>query len=255
MILYFSATGNSKYCAEQIAAATKDPLFSLHSAMKNSQFEIDCKSALQLIIISPVYDMGMSWAVKEYLEAAEFRSIPKECYICAVFTCGKSCGIAANEMREALHKKGLWLNAAYAICMPDTYIPMFPLPSQEKQQEIFAKAEQILPTVISKIQNHAAVFELPPGMPSPLAKIIRKINIPKQRKTDRFWVKENCIGCRLCEYVCPMNIIQIKDGKPVWTKDGCACCLGCIHRCPQQAIQYGNKTEDRGRYINPHVKL
>lgn len=31
---------------------------------------------------------------------------------CAVFTCGKSCGIAAEEMKEVLQQKGLYLNAA-----------------------------------------------------------------------------------------------------------------------------------------------
>ncbi len=255
MILSFSATGNSKYCAEQIATATKDRLFSLNDAMKYGQLEIDCGGDRQLIIVSPVYDMGMSWAVKEYLEAAAFQNVPKTCHICAVFTCGKSCGIAADEMREVLQQKNLQLNAAYAVCMPDTYIPMFPLASGEKQQAILNQAEQTLVTIISKIQNHECEFELPPAMPKPMAKLIRRINIPKQRKTDPFWTKDSCIGCGLCQQICPMNIIQIQDGRPVWTKDGCACCLGCIHRCPQKAIQYGTKTERRGRYTNPRVQL
>ncbi len=254
MVLYFSATGNSKYCAEKIANATQDNLFSLNDAMKYGQAEIDMGGDSQLIIVSPVYDMGMSWAVKEYLETVDFKNVPEVCYICAVFTCGKSCGIAADEIREVMQQKGLSLNAAFAVCMPDTYIPMFPLASKEKQQEILTKAEDTLSAVISKIQNRASVIEMPPAAPKPMAKLIRKINIPKQKKTDHFWVKDSCIGCGLCEQVCPMNIIQIREGKPVWTKDGCACCLGCIHRCLVQAIQYGKRTEKTGRYTNPNVK-
>ncbi len=255
MVLYFSATGNSKYCAEKIANATQDNLFSLNDAMKYGQAEIDLGYDNQLVIVSPVYDMGMSWAVREYLEAAYFKNVPEACYICAVFTCGKSCGIATDEIREVMQQKGLSLNAALAVCMPDTYIPMFPLASKEKQQAVLAKAEDTLSAVISKIRNRASVFEMPPAAPKPMAKLIRKINIPKQKKTDHFWVKDSCIGCGLCEQVCPMNIIQIRDSKPVWTKDGCACCLGCIHRCPEQAIQYGKNTEKRGRYTNSNVKL
>ncbi len=255
MVLYFSATGNSKYCAEKIATATQDNLFSLNDAMKYGQSEIDLGGDSQLVIVSPVYDMGMSWAVKEYLEATDFKNVPEACYICAVFTCGKSCGIAADEIREVMQQKGLSLSAAFSVCMPDTYIPMFPLASKEKQQAVLAKAENTLSAVISKIRNRASAIEIPPAAPKPMAKLIRKINIPKQKKTDHFWVKDTCIGCGLCEQVCPMNIIQIRGGKPVWTKDGCACCLGCIHRCPQQAIQYDGKTESRGRYVNPHIKL
>ena len=255
MVIYFSATGNSKYCAEKIAKATDDRLFSLNNAMKKGQSEIDIGGDSQLVIVSPIYDMGMSWAVKEYLESADFVNVSDNCYICAVFTCGKSYGIAAEEMKEVLQKKGLSLNAAYAICMPDTYIPMFPLASEEKQQEILGKAEYTLSTVVCKIRNQESSFEMPPAAPKPMAKLIRKINIPKQKKTYHFWVKDNCIICHLCEQICPMNIIKIQNGKPIWTKDGCACCLGCIHRCPEQAIQYGKKTESRGRYTNPNVKL
>ncbi len=255
MVVYFSATGNSKYCAEKIAKATEDKLFSLNVAMKSGQSQMDLCGDNQLVIVSPIYDMGMSWAVKEYLESTEFINVSEELYTSAVFTCGKSCGIAAEEMKEVLQQKGLSLNAAYAVCMPDNYIPMFPLVSGKKQKEILDKAERTIETVISKIQNHDSAFEMPPAMPKPMAKLIRKINIPKQKKTDHFWVKDNCIGCHLCEQICPMHIIKIQNGKPVWTKDGCACCLGCIHRCPKQAIQYGKKTESRGRYTNPNVKL
>ncbi len=255
MILFFSATGNSQYCAEKIAMATGERLFSLNKAMKQRTTEIDLGGDGRLVIVSPVYDMGMSWAVKEYLEAAAFINAPENGYVCALFTCGKSCGIAVDEMREILQKKGLGLDAAYAVCMPDTYIPMFPLAPEEKRQEILVKAEQNLSNAISQIQRRASVFEMPPAMPKPMAKVIRRINIPKQKKTARFWVKDSCIGCGLCQRICPMNIIQLQEGKPVWTKDGCACCLGCIHRCPQQAIQYGKKTEGRGRYINPNVNI
>ncbi len=255
MVLYFSATGNSKYCAEKIANVTGDRLFSLNDAMKNGITAIYFSGEKQIIIVSPVYDMGMSWAVKEYLEASDFKNVPQGCYICAVFTCGKSCGIAADEIREVLQQKGLSLNAAYTVYMPDTYIPMFPLASKEKQQEILEKADQTLRHVISKIQSQETVFEMPPAAPKPMAKLIRKINIPKQRKTDRFWVKDSCIGCGLCAQICPMNMIQIQTGRPVWAQNGCACCLGCIHRCPEQAIQYGKKTDQRGRYTNPNVKL
>ncbi len=254
MVIYFSATGNSQYCAEKVAAMTGDRLFSLNEAMKSGRSVIDCNGDDQLVIVSPVYDMGMSWAVRDYLEAAEFINVSQSCYICAVFTCGKSCGIAADEMREVMHRQKLWFNAAYAVCMPDTYIPMFPLASKEQQQEILAKAEQTLASVISSVLRQESTFAMPPAAPKPLAKLIRKINIPKQQRTNAFWVNDHCIGCRLCEQVCPLNLIHLVNGKPTWAKDGCACCLGCIHRCPQQAIQYGKKTEKRGRYINPNAK-
>ncbi len=47
-----------------------------------------------------------------------------------------------------------------------------------------------------------------------------RIAIPWQCKaTKNFRVNDNCIGCGLCETVCPRNLIRLQDGKPVWIKD------------------------------------
>lgn len=255
MILYFSATGNSKYCAERLREATKEPLVCINQYMKQGKTDIDCNNDKRIGIISPIYDMGMSWAVEEFLRNAHFYNISEDCYIYAVFTCGKSCGYASETIKDILIKKDLKLSAAFAVCMPDTYIPMFPLASKEEQNKLLQQADSTLADVIADVQNYTSVMRLTPKMPKPIIKLIRSINIPKQKKTDKFWVKDSCTGCGLCEKVCPKNIIRLQNNRPVWEKDDCACCLGCIHRCPAHAIQYGQKTEQTGRYVNPNVTL
>ena len=42
-------------------------------------------------------------------------------------------------------------------------------------------------------------------------------------------------GCGLCAKKCPVQAIEMRDGKPVWVKDKCVMCLGCLHRCPKYA--------------------
>ncbi len=56
MVIYFSATRNSKYCAEKIAKSTEDKLFSLNVAMKSGQSQMDLCGDNQLVIVSPIYD-------------------------------------------------------------------------------------------------------------------------------------------------------------------------------------------------------
>ena len=69
-------------------------------------------------------------------------------------------------------------------------------------------------------------------------------------------VEDDCIGCGLCARKCPVQAIEIRDGKPVWVKEQCALCLRCLHLCPKFAIQYGNgRTRKHGQYRNPHVKV
>ena len=44
-----------------------------------------------------------------------------------------------------------------------------------------------------------------------------------------------CIGCGLCEKLCPMGNIAVKNGIAA-SSDKCTMCYRCISKCPTQAI-------------------
>jgi NAD-dependent dihydropyrimidine dehydrogenase PreA subunit len=46
---------------------------------------------------------------------------------------------------------------------------------------------------------------------------------------------KKCTGCGECVDACPMNIIEVHDGKAV-IGDGCAECGACVDACPNGAI-------------------
>jgi len=57
--------------------------------------------------------------------------------------------------------------------------------------------------------------------------------------------EENCIGCRLCEYICPPQVIKVemlKAEKRNWAKTftlelySCEFCELCVQVCPTDAI-------------------
>jgi NADH-quinone oxidoreductase subunit I len=57
--------------------------------------------------------------------------------------------------------------------------------------------------------------------------------------------EENCIGCRLCEYICPPQVIKVemlKAEKRNWAKSfslelyACEFCEMCVQVCPTDAI-------------------
>lgn len=63
-------------------------------------------------------------------------------------------------------------------------------------------------------------------------------------KADAFYSTDECIGCGLCEKLCPLKNIQIKDHRPVWGKE-CTHCMACIAKCPKKAIEYERKAGER----------
>jgi NADH-quinone oxidoreductase subunit I len=62
---------------------------------------------------------------------------------------------------------------------------------------------------------------------------------------DKETGEENCIGCRLCEYICPPQVIKVemlKAEKRNWAKTftlelySCEFCELCVQVCPTDAI-------------------
>ena len=62
-----------------------------------------------------------------------------------------------------------------------------------------------------------------------------------------FYSTEECISCGKCVKLCPLNNIELVDGKPKWGEK-CTHCMACICRCPKEAIEYKTKTKGRNRY-------
>ena len=249
MILYFSATGNSKYVAERIAKATEDIAVSIEKA----EPAIALKSGECFGIVTPVYFGGIPLPMRDFLERLRVTGDTGYCF--SVLTYGYTSGFSAAEVKKLIAKKDLRLSASFGIQMPDTWTPVFDVSDPVAVAKTNEAAEGRIDKIIKSIKNRETGIHGAGRYPY-FARFLAKPLYDKARRTGKFYVEDSCIGCGLCVKRCPVQAIVIVDKKPVWKKNQCALCLRCLHYCPKFAIQYGDgKTKKHGQYHNPHVEV
>lgn len=243
MILYFSATGNSKFVAEKIANSIGDKAFSIEDSLG----EIFIKKGEYLGFVTPTYFLQLPTVVKEFFERTKF-TVEFGAYTFLVATCGTSAGFLAEQTRRIFLKKRILLLASFSVKMCDTWTPIFDLSDKIKVQKINERAkikiEKITQEILTRKKGNKTNFRFPYFIHIFVDKVFEKA-----RSTKNFFTEDSCIACGLCKENCPVKAIEIQDGHPVWKKNSCAICLRCLHHCPKFAIQYGSgKTKTHGQY-------
>ena len=130
--------------------------------------------------------------------------------------------------------------------MPENYIALFEAPEQNEALEIIAKAEPVLDEAARLIKNREAYAQPAVTLKDRLSSsIVNDIYYPAVIHAKKFYATDRCTSCGMCERICPLKNIDIKEGKPVW-KDRCTHCMACICRCPAEAIEYGRPSHRYG---------
>lgn len=249
MILYFSSTGNSKYVAERLAAALDDVCESVEK--QGPRLLLDEGESLG--IVSPTNWWGLSVLIREFIDKMELTASGNN-YVYLVTTYGTSPGFSAEQAKRMLAARGVKLDAAFSVKMPDNWTPLFDVSNKEAVAAQNKKAEDYIEALISRVKarekgNHQDARK------GYWLHRFADAYLYYERQTKFFKVEEQCIGCGLCAKKCPVQAIELRDKKPVWIKDRCALCLGCLHRCPKFAIQYGKNTKKHGQYKNPNTRV
>ena len=250
-IFYFSGTGNSLKLAQDI----NQQLPQSELIKISSSFDFTQQQDTETIgFIFPIYCFGLPKIVRDFVKNLK---ISPNVYIYAVSSYGGLLCSAMDIIRQDLNDKGLQLQAGMAINLPGNFIPMYEIKDQKTQEKMNQKAKAQIMELLDTVQNRAQ--RKPEKNLGIIGKLlthfIYKSFIGQMTVADKeFIVEPSCDGCTVCQRICPVNNIQIKEGKPVW-QHSCEQCLACLHWCPQAAIQVGKKTINRQRYHHPEITL
>ena len=245
MIYYFSATGNSKHVANRLAKALNEPVTPVLDVLGK---EIIIEN--RMILIYPNYCGGVPSVIREFLQKNVFR-FGKDAKLILVITYGNNTGASASIATRYFRKKtGRTFDSMYSVKMPDNWTPVFDLTNADEVAEINRKADEEIDGILHKIKTENDGDHVNDKL-GKIMEVIYPGFYKKLSKTSHLHVEKNCIGCGLCARNCPIEAIEMKNGKPEWTKKSCVMCLGCLHRCPQFAIQYDDKTKNHGQYLHP----
>ena len=244
MILYFSGTGNSKYVAEKIKKLTGDELVSINEKIKNNDNNKITVNE-KLVFVMPTYAWRLPRVVREWIIKTNFTGVKNVWF---VMTCGSEIGNSAKYNTQLCKIKSFSYMGTAQVVMPENYILMFNSPEQSEIVNITEKAEPIIEKIANEIFENKQ-FSIPRNnfydkiMSGP----VNMLFYPMFVKSKPFYADDKCTGCGKCEKVCPLNNIELKNGRPVWNKN-CTHCTACISYCPVGAIEYGKKTVGKQRY-------
>ncbi|WP_446786517.1 EFR1 family ferrodoxin [Macellibacteroides fermentans] len=261
-LFYISGTGNSLHTAKELQKKLTDVRLIPLAAVKNEE---KLKTEGDIVgFVFPVHFMTAPSIVFRILERMDMNSAE---YVFAVATrYGTPCNVMYKQFDQILKKKGKSLNSYITITMANND-PKFKFwkPASKQALDVFEALLQekldLLCTCIMKKEDYhetdrEATFKVNPAA--------ERLGVLAATLTgdgkEAFYSDSNCIGCGLCEKVCPSTKVRIVDGKPQWLKnEDCYSCYACLNFCPQHAIQIGSSkimkfyTEVNGRYHHESI--
>ena len=284
MIFYFSGTGNTKWAASKLAAATREDLISIAPYMRaddsshNLAEPFILKENERLGFVFPVHGWRVPKLVREFICKMKIQREPSDAtvgnkakaddslknrpFAYCVCTAGDSIGLTIENLNEVISQNpslqalGIAeVSSSYSLIMPESYIGLPFMDVDPKEREIRKKenAAQELAVVCEEIfDRKEGINRLVKGpIPWFFTKVVGGF-FEKVLITDkRFHVeKDRCVKCGICANVCPVGDIKGGHGEyPVWLhhKD-CLTCFTCYHHCPHHAIEFGNQTQKKGQY-------
>ena len=256
MIFYFSGTGNTKWAASKLAAATREDLISIAPYMREDDSSHNLaepfilKENERLGFVFPVHGWRVPKLVREFIckmkilrepiqrepsdataenKAKADDNLKNRPFAYCVCTAGDSIGLTIENLNEVISQNpslqalGITeVSSSYSLIMPESYIGLPFMDVDPKEREIRKKenAAQELAVVCEEIfDRKEGISRLVKGpIPWFFTKVVGGFFENVLITDKRFHVeKDRCVKCGICVNVCPVGDLKGGHGEyPVW---------------------------------------
>jgi len=233
-ICWFSGAGNSKTVAQDLHVTLGyDQLLAIPEVIKNPELLSDIDT---LGLVFPIYFFGPP-AVVRTLISETLKNLALEIdYLFIIFTHGGLPFYAPSITDRLLAEAGYAPSYVDTITMVDTYIPLFKIPQEKKQQSIHAKIGSKIESISTRLQAQ----DIKVAIRLPFTRLLQGIwqnSLSKRGQKDKnFLITDQCTECGICAQVCPVQNIVMERNRPIFLHS-CEQCFACYHHCPEQAIR------------------
>lgn len=256
MIFYYSATGNTRWAARQLAEATGEQLAYIPDVIgRKEPFAIEAGERIGFCF--PVHGWRPPMMVRQFVRQLRIAmpDQPSDHYCYALCTAGDNIGETMKLLQRDLGCARLQADSLFSLIMPESYVglPFMDVDTPEKEQRKKATAAQQLEAYAEAIvQRRKGQQKLTLGRwPKTNSRLIGAV-FTRLLITDAPFhvVEDRCIRCGLCAEKCPSADIEGGKGLlPEWRHNGqCLTCFACYHHCPHHAIEFGRRTRHKGQY-------
>ncbi len=199
-----------------------------------------------------MYFLDAPHIVRQFLKSFKVVGNP---YLFAIATCGGEIGYTFETINKLLGIRNHKLHSEFDLVLPSNSIVMMdktdtPEETNRKLENSEKKTDEII-----KIISNKSTYKFESTQVSFKNKFVSwmgKLFLYRIFNDRRYTVdQEKCTQCGTCVAVCPMNNIEINDGKVTWNHN-CECCAACLHWCPENAIE-NMKTKGVPRYHHPKI--
>lgn len=243
MIFYYTATGNCLYVARQI---DNHPI-SIPQELKKENLHYQDQ---MIGIVAPIYAGELPQTVRRFIEKAKFKTD----YFYMLLTYGNRDSVASVWSEAFCKKQGINVNFIQTIKMVDNYLPSFDM---EEQMAIDKDVDKQLNKAIENIKNRVQCIPQPTKEGIELYTVVsqRFKEHPEMNNGESIVMSERCVGCKICEQVCPLGNIKVENGRAKRLSPTCDFCLACVHNCPFKSIDLVIDKNPDARYRHLEITL